>query len=78
MRSGEQAVLGNDLLSLMDALSIEQAVVAALYAAHAKKQPLGNSHILEEAQRTRPLSVVMNEKITALRMWAQDRTVAAD
>ncbi len=84
LNNREQPLSGFDLEQLADATKgfsgaeIEQAVVAALYAAHAKQQPLANGHILEEVQRTRPLSVVMSEQITALRMWAQDRTVAAD
>jgi SpoVK/Ycf46/Vps4 family AAA+-type ATPase len=57
---------------------IEQAVVSALYAAHAKGQPLANAHILEEITDTRPLSVVMSEKISTLRQWAAGRTVPCD
>lgn len=57
---------------------IEQAVVAALYAAHATREPLATEHILEEIRQTRPLSVVMSERISALRMWAADRTVPCD
>ncbi len=84
LNNREQALKGFDLEQLAAATNgfsgaeIEQAVVSALYAAHAKQQPLANVHILEEVQRTRPLSVVMNEQITALRMWAQSRTVSAD
>ena len=54
---------------------IEQAVVAALYAAHAQQQQLGTEHILAEVAQTRPLSVVMEERIHALRDWAEGRTV---
>ena len=57
---------------------IEQAVVSALYAAHAKRQPLSNAHILEEISHTQPLSVVMREKIAAMRQWAENRTVPCD
>jgi SpoVK/Ycf46/Vps4 family AAA+-type ATPase len=57
---------------------IEQAIVAALYAAHAKNEALATQHILEEADATRPLSVVMAEQIAALREWARERTVPAD
>lgn len=57
---------------------IEQMVVSALYAAHAQKAKLSTAHFVEEIKRTRPLSVVMHEKIAALRMWAAERTVAAD
>lgn len=57
---------------------IEQAIVSALYEAHAQGKPLTNEHIVGEIQRTRPLSVVMAEKIAALRAWAAGRTVMAD
>lgn len=57
---------------------IEQMVVSSLYAAHAKKEPLKTTHMLAEISRTRPLSVVMHEKIEDLRRWAEARTVAAD
>ena len=57
---------------------IEQAVVSALYAAHAQQKPLTTAHVLDEIQRTKPLSVVMAEKIAILRRWADGRTVACD
>lgn len=57
---------------------IEQAIVSSLYAAHAQKEPLGTAHILEEIARTRPLSVVMAERIGAMREWAAGRTVPCD
>ncbi len=69
------------IAAAMDGFSgaeIEQAVVSALYAAHANKKPLGNAHILGEIQKTQPLAVVMSEKIGSLRQWAAGRTVACD
>jgi SpoVK/Ycf46/Vps4 family AAA+-type ATPase len=57
---------------------LEQAIVAALYEAHAQKQTLGSAHVAQELERTRPLSVVMAEKVRALRDWARERTVPAD
>lgn len=69
------------LADAMDGFSgaeIEQAVVAAFYAAHSQKEPLATSHILNEVQQTRPLSVVMHEQVLALRQWADGRTVACD
>ncbi|MBT8100171.1 MAG: AAA family ATPase [Gammaproteobacteria bacterium] len=54
---------------------IEQAIVAALYAAHAQRSGLATAHILEEVEQTRPLSVVMAERIATLRAWADGRTV---
>ncbi len=57
---------------------IEQAIVSSLYAAHAKKEPLATGHILDEIARTRPLSVVMAERIAQMREWAAGRTVPCD
>lgn len=57
---------------------IEQAIVAALYAAHAQERMLRTAHVLEAVQETRPLSVVMAEKIALLRKWAENRTVSCD
>jgi SpoVK/Ycf46/Vps4 family AAA+-type ATPase len=57
---------------------IEQAIVSALYAAHAQKCELSTEHLLAEIQRTRPLAVVMAEKIELLRRWADGRTVSCD
>jgi hypothetical protein len=52
--------------------------VGALYAAHAAGGKLATENVLAEIARTRPLSVVMAEKIAYLRVWAADRTVKAD
>ena len=57
---------------------LEQAIVSALYAAHAQERVLTTAHILEELSQTRPLSVVMHEKIAELRQWAASRTVPCD
>ena len=57
---------------------IEQAIVSALYAAHAQRSDLSTELLLAELQRTRPLSVVMAEKVDLLRQWAVARTVACD
>jgi hypothetical protein len=57
---------------------IEQAVVSALYAAHAGKQPVTGALIAAEIDATKPLSVVLGEKIADLRDWARERTVPAD
>jgi SpoVK/Ycf46/Vps4 family AAA+-type ATPase len=57
---------------------LEQAIVSAVYAAHAENQPATAHHVLDEIRATRPLSVVMAEKIAALRLWAKDRTVRAE
>lgn len=57
---------------------LEQAVVAALYEARASSDSLCTRHLQDEAARTRPLSVVMAERVQGLRLWARDRTVKAD
>ena len=57
---------------------IEQAIVSALYAAHAQQSTLTTDLLLQEFKRTRPLSVVMAEKIDLLRRWADGRTVSGD
>jgi SpoVK/Ycf46/Vps4 family AAA+-type ATPase len=57
---------------------LEQAIVAALYSSRASGRAVTAATIAQELQATRPLSVVMSEKIEALRTWAQGRTVPAD
>lgn len=57
---------------------VEQAIVAAIYETLAAKEPLATQHVLAEIGRTRPLSVVMAEKVAGLREWAAGRTVRAD
>jgi SpoVK/Ycf46/Vps4 family AAA+-type ATPase len=57
---------------------IEQAVVSALYTAHANHQNVDARLIAAELAATRPLSVVLGEKIAELRDWAAERTVPAD
>ena len=80
----EQRLDDFDVQSLADAMQgfsgaeIEQAVVAAFYAAHAQQETLSTDHILNEVEQTRPLSVVMQERIHALRTWADRRTVPCD
>jgi len=57
---------------------IEQAVVAAIYAGHAQQTATTTSHIVQEIRHTKPLSVVMAERIADLRAWANERTVSVD
>jgi len=57
---------------------IEQAVVAALYTAHARHSAPDAALLAGEIAATRPLAVVMAERVAALRAWAADRTVPAD
>jgi len=84
LTSREQKLGDFNIESLADAMrgfsgaEIEQAVVAAFYAAHAMQEPLDTKHILDEIRQTKPLSVVMREQIAALRQWADGRTVPCD
>jgi SpoVK/Ycf46/Vps4 family AAA+-type ATPase len=57
---------------------IEQAVVSAMYTANANNQKVDARCIAAEIDVTRPLSVVLEEKIKELRAWAAERTVPAD
>ncbi len=57
---------------------IEQAVASALYAGFAQKSPLSTELILKEIRSTYPLSITMQERVEALRAWAQERAVLAN
>lgn len=57
---------------------IEQVVVSALYSSHARGQALDTEALTREIHDTRPLSVVMYERVAALRAWAAERTVPAN
>jgi ATP-dependent 26S proteasome regulatory subunit len=57
---------------------IEQCVIGGMYIALGEKETPETKHFLDELAQTRPLSIVMGEKIAALRVWAQGRTVPAD
>ena len=57
---------------------LEQAMVSTLYAARAHGEPPSARLLREEIGRTRPLSVVMAERIAELRRWASARTVPAN
>jgi ATP-dependent 26S proteasome regulatory subunit len=57
---------------------IEQAIVSARYTAHAGGREVTQEDLLAELKQTRPLSVLMSEKVQELRDWAKDRTVSCD
>jgi SpoVK/Ycf46/Vps4 family AAA+-type ATPase len=57
---------------------VEQSVVAAIYTSYAQDVALNNNHIIQEIKQTKPLSIVMAERIAGLRQWAMDRTVPVD
>lgn len=75
---------GHDLEAIVSATEgfsgaeIEQVIVSALYTAFADHSGLTTAVLLSEIRSTRPLSVVMAERIQALRAWAKGRTVSAN
>lgn len=62
----------------MSGAEIEQAVVSALYETLPDGRSPDMATLLAEIGRTRPLSVLMAEKIASLRAWATERCVMAD
>ena len=56
---------------------VEQVVVAALYTAFNDNAPLSTELLLREAAATKPLAIMMGERIAQLREWAKGRTVPA-
>ena len=83
-RRREVALQDGELLQLarvsegFSGAELEQAVVSAVYAAHDDGAPVEAGHVAAEITATRPLSVLMAERLLELRHWAQDRTVPAD
>src|SRR5438445_5227334 len=57
---------------------IEQAIVSVMYTANAQGREVTEADLLAEIQQTRPLSVLMSEKVQETREWAADRTVPSD
>lgn len=57
---------------------LEQVVVSGLFTAFAEGVDVSDDVLEAEIDGTRPLSVTMSEKITALREWARERAVRAD
>ena len=49
-----------------------------MYTALALGRGLSQADLLAEVKQTRPLSVLMAEKVQAIRDWAADRTVPCD
>ena len=56
---------------------IEQAIIAARYAANARDTVPDTAIVAEELVQTKPLSVVRAEDVARLRRWASGRTVPA-
>ena len=71
----------DDLVAASDGFSgaeMEQAIVSAMYSAHAQGRKVLHEDLLGELRQTRPLSVVMAEQVEATRDWASSRTVSCD
>jgi SpoVK/Ycf46/Vps4 family AAA+-type ATPase len=81
-RGQDPDTFGLDLVSTatrgFSGAEIEQVIVSALYTALAEHTALTTEHLLHEASATRPLSVMMGERIAELREWAATRTVPAN
>lgn len=56
---------------------IEQAIIAALYRASTEKETISTAHMVEQIKSTKPLSVLKQEEIAKLRVWAKERTIPA-
>ena len=88
MSNGSNAVTGVSLVTPSRELvtatpdfsgaEIEQVIVSALYTAFAEKKQLDAALLLQEVAATRPLAHTMSERVSALREWARERTVAAN
>jgi len=57
---------------------IEQLIVSGLYTAFSSGLELSTEILLEEINKTAPLSVTMAERIESLRDWAEGRAVPAN
>ncbi len=57
---------------------IEQLIVSGLYTAFSSGLELSTEILLEEINKTAPLSVTMAERIENLRDWAEGRAVPAN
>lgn len=56
---------------------IEQAIVSTLYRSHIDQKNINTLLLLDEIQKTRPISISKAEDIHALRAWASERAVSA-
>ena len=57
---------------------IEQLVRSGLYTALSQNETLSTEILLSELHATRPLSVLMGDKLRSLRSWAETRAVSVD
>jgi len=84
LRRRKRDVAAHDLERLAAAAAglsgaeIEQAVVTGMYDAFSGGVELTTEHVLAAIAATRPLSVVLRERVEALRAWARGRCIPAD
>ncbi|HDN69020.1 MAG TPA: AAA family ATPase [Gammaproteobacteria bacterium] len=84
LRKREHKPVDFDILALtgitegFTGAEIEQSIVAATYLAREQGIAINTEHIRTEIEQTRPLSLVMAEKMSRLRAWARERTVPAN
>lgn len=59
---------------------LEQAIVSAWHSvkSEAHEKGMNTEVLMNEIQRTQPLSVTMSERMDGLRNWAEGRAVSAD
>ena len=57
---------------------LEQAVTSGMFRAFEERTELTSEHLYDALSATRPLSVLMGERIMDLRAWASERCVPAD
>jgi len=55
---------------------LEQLIVSAVYATYAENENITTELLTLQIKATRPLSVLMAEKINQLRSWAANRTIS--
>jgi hypothetical protein len=53
-------------------------LVTGFSVAEIEQGPVSQLDMMNEIQRTQPLSVVMRESVDRHRLWAKDRTVMAN
>ncbi len=77
-KSGLDIAALADMTEGFSGAEIEQLVVSAVYAMQHRDAAIETADLVREIERTRPLSIVMAEKVDALRDWASKRTVSVD
>lgn len=71
----------DELVAATDGFSgaeLENLVVSGLYNAFAARKELSTEHMWTEIKATRPLAVLMAERVQQLRTWSKGRCVPAD